>query len=173
MSGSGAVPLFCSLEQCGPMFDKEAAINRVKELIQPLLASRQAELVELTCRQEGSRVIVRLLVDTARGIRLNELSSLNQAIGAILDEHEVISSAYMLEVSSPGLDRPLKTGVDFERVIGRRVRVSTTIPVNSRREHVGELLSAGEEAIVLRLDGSEKIRILLSEIAYAVQEIKI
>ena len=155
------------------MLDKEALLARVKELVNPLLASRGAELVEISCRQEGSRVILKFLVDTVQGVRLNELSGLNQAIGAILEEHDVIPSAYMLEVSSPGLDRPLKTEADFNRVIGRRVRIITAIPVQSKKEHAGELIGAGEEAIVLRLDSGEKLRVLLSEIVHAVQEIQI
>ena len=153
--------------------DQELLVSQVKELIQPLLTSRQVDLVEITCRMEGSRVILRFLVDTVRGIRLNELSRLNQAIGAVLDEHSIIPSSYMLEVSSPGLDRPLKTAADFERVIGRRIKVRMLVPVQFKSEHAGQLLNAGEEAIVLELDTGDKLRVLLSEIAHAVQEIRI
>lgn len=155
------------------MFDKEAVLNRVKELIQPLLEARQAELVELTCRQEGSRAVLRLLVDTARGITVEDLSRLNQAIGAVLDEHDVIPERYLLEVSSPGLDRPLKALRDFERVLGRRIRVMTAAPVNSRREFAGELLGAGDQMITLRLDNGDKLQILLSDIVHAAQEIRL
>ena len=155
------------------MLDKEAILSRVKELIQPLLAARQAELVELACRQEGSRVVLRCLVDTAQGITLEELSRLNQAIGAVLDEHDVIPERYLLEVSSPGLDRLLKTLPDFERVLGRRIRVMTAASVNSRREFIGELLGASDHMITLRLDNGDKLQILLSNIAHAVQEIKL
>ncbi len=147
--------------------------RRVKDLVQPMLSSRQVELVELICRGTGGRILLRFLVDTAKGITVAELSSVNQAIGALLEEHDVVPLSYMLEVSSPGLDRPLKTPVDFERIIGRRVKVSTTVPVGFKREHVGELLNANEEAIVLKSDQGEKLRILLSEIAHAVQEIEL
>ncbi len=153
--------------------DQEAVDNRVRELIQPLLDSRQIQLVELTLRPAGGRVLVRCLVDTAKGITLDELGHLNQAIGAILEEHDVIPSAYLLEVNSPGLDRPLKTCSDFERVIGRRVKVSTTTVINDRREYVGELVGAGEEFITVKIDSGEKVRILLAQIAKAVQEIEL
>ena len=155
------------------MMDQEALITRVKELIRPVLSSRQAELVEMTFRYEGRRVFLRFLVDTARGITLNELREINRAIGAILDEHDLIPDRYMLEVSSPGLDRLLKAPLDFERVVGRRVRVQTLVEVNARWEYSGELVNAGEEAIVLKLDNGDKCRILLSEIARAAQEIRI
>ena len=155
------------------MLDKEAMVNRVKELVAPLLEGRQVELVELICQPQGGRLLLRFLVDTARGIRLDELGSLNQAIGALLDEHEVISDRYLLEVSSPGLDRSLKSPADFERLIGRRIRVMTVVAVNSRWEYAGELLNANEEAILLKLDSGERFQILLSQIARAVQEINL
>ncbi|MBI3333132.1 MAG: ribosome maturation factor RimP [Candidatus Omnitrophica bacterium] len=145
----------------------------MKELIEPLLGSRQVELVELTCQPQGGRFLLRFLVDTARGIRLDELSSLNQAIGALLDEHEVISDRYLLEVSSPGMDRPLRSQADFERLIGRRIRVTTAVPVNGRSDCRGELLGATEEAVFLRLDSGEKLQIQIAQIARAAQEISL
>lgn len=151
--------------------DTAFLVERIKGLIQPLLAGRQAELVELTCHPTGGRLLVRCLVDKSSGITVEELSRLNRAIGAVLDEHDAIAERYVLEVSSPGLDRPLKHAADFERVIGRRVKVLTRIPVGSGQEHRGELLNAGEEAIVLKLDSGEKRQIPLSEITHAAQEI--
>ncbi len=150
--------------------EQEAMTQRVTELVQPILASRQVDLVELTCRNAGPRVLVRILVDTARGIQMDELSHLNRAIGALLEEHDLIPSAYTLEVSSPGLDRPIKTPLDYERVIGRRIKISTNAPVNSKWEYAGELLNANEEAIVLKLDNGEKQQIPLSAINRAVQD---
>ena len=150
--------------------EQEAMTQRVTELVQPILASRQVDLVELTCRNAGPRVLVRILVDTARGIQMDELSHLNRAIGALLEEHDLIPSAYTLEVSSPGLDRPIKTPLDYERVIGRRIKISTNAPVNSKWEYARELLNANEEAIVLRLDNGEKQQIPLSAINRAVQD---
>ena len=155
------------------MFDEETIVNKVKELIAPVLANRQAELVDLICRPQGSRLLLRFLVDTPTGITVETLSHLNQAIGAVLDEHDAIPSTYMLEVSSPGLDRRLKTPLDFERVVGRRLKVTTAVPVNDKREHLGQLLSAGEEFLVLKLDSGEKLKIELSQIAHAVQEISL
>ena len=150
-----------------------AVLNRVRELIQPLLASRGVELVDLACHPGGGRLTLRLLVDTARGITIDELSGLNRSIGAVLEEHDVIPDRYLLEVSSPGLDRPLKTVADFERVIGRRVRVTTSAPVADGHEHRGEVLGANEEAVVLRLDSGEKRQVPLLLIAHAVQEVEI
>jgi len=153
--------------------DQTEILNRVRELIRPLLASRGVELVELTCHPGGGGLTLRCLVDTARGITLDEVSGLNRSIGAVLEEHDAIPDRYLLEVSSPGLDRPLKTAADFERVIGRRVKVSTSAPVADRQEHRGEVLGVNEEAVMLRLDSGEKLPIPFSQIHHAVQEIEI
>lgn len=154
-------------------YSLEEITKRVEELIRPLLANRLVELVELTCHPGGGRLTLRCLVDTARGITVQELSDLNHAIGAVLEEHDAVPGAYLLEVSSPGLDRPLKRWTDFERVIGRRVKVRTHVLVDSRLEHAGELLSANEEAVVLRLDSGDKIQIFLSQVASAVQDVQL
>lgn len=153
--------------------DYTATINRVRELVEPLLSARQAELVDLACHYGGGRLLIKCLVDTPRGITLDELSSLNRSIGAMLEEHDAISEPYVLEVSSPGLDRPLKRWTDFDRILGRRVRVFTSVPVDSRTEHRGELLAANEENIVLRLDNGDKLSIPLNQIVRAEQEIKL
>lgn len=154
------------------MMDQTAILNRMRELIQPLLSGRGMELVELSAHPGGGRLILRCLVDTARGVTLDELSGLNRSIGAVLDEQDVIPDRYTLEVSSPGLDRPLKLWTDFERVIGRRVRVTAAAPGEvSRKEHHGEVLGANEEAVVLMLDSGDKLQIPLSQITHAVQEI--
>ena len=153
------------------MENQEAILEKVKELVTPLLRSRKTELVELTCRQKGNGLVLRFLVDTAQGITIDELSALSQGIGAILDEHDVIPQRYFLEINSPGLDRPLKDWRDFERVFGRRVKVETLVPVNYRRQFLGKLLGANEETILLQLDTEEKVQIRLSEIVHAQQEI--
>ena len=162
---------FFVLQGIWTVMDTTAIANQVRNLIEPLLTSRRVELVELTCHYGGGRLVLRCLMDTVRGITLDELSNLNRAIGALLDEHEVVSEHYLLEVSSPGLDRPLKRWTDFDRVIGRRLRVVRAVQPGSSQEHRGELLSVNEEAIVLRLDSGDKLQIPLSEITYAVQEI--
>ena len=155
------------------MIDQTPLLNRVRELIQPLLVSRGVELVDLVCHPAGGRLILRCLVDTARGITLDELSGLNRSIGAVLDEHDAVPDRYLLEVSSPGLDRPLKTAADFERVIGRRVRVMTSVPLAGGQEHWGEVLGAGEELVTFRMDSGEKLQVPLSQIVRAVQDVSL
>lgn len=153
--------------------DYSATENRIRELIAPVLTARQVELVEMVCHPTGGRFLLRCLVDGPRGITLGELSWLSRAIGAVLEEHDAVPAPYLLEVSSPGLDRPLKRWTDFDRILGRRVRVFTSVPVEARTEHHGELLAANEETIVLRLDNGDKVSIGLTQIVRAEQEIKL
>ena len=147
-------------------------LDRVRELTQPLLASRQMELVELTCRPHGGGWVLRFLVDTTAGVRVGDLSSLNRSIGAILEEHDAVPERYTLEVSSPGLDRLLKSGRDFERVIGRRVKILTSAPVNDKQEHHGNVLGASDEVVSLKTDSGEKVLIPLAQIIHAIQEVE-
>lgn len=155
------------------MLDQTAILERIKELVQPLLTAKGVELVELTGKLGGGRFTIRCLVDTANGITVDELTGLNRSIGALIEEHDLIPDRYLLEVSSPGLDRPLKTARDFERVIGRRIKVTTSVPLAAQVEHKGEVLSASEEAVVLRLDSGDKLPIQLDQITHAVQEIEL
>ena len=79
--------------------DQTEIISRVTELTRPLLSARQMDLVELTCRQAGPQLVLRFLVDTARGVRLDELRSLNRAIRAVLDDTTV--AAALLRWTAP------------------------------------------------------------------------
>lgn len=153
------------------VMESEAVIQRVRALIEPLLAARRVELVELTYRREGPRHVLRLLVDTAAGVTVEELSRLNQAIGALLDEHEALGERYLLEVCSPGLDRPLKTTRDFERVIGRRVWMVIREPIQGVGELVGMVVSVGDEIVTMQLDHGATVRVPLSNVLKAAQEI--
>lgn len=144
---------------------------RVRPLVEPVLAARRVELVELTYRREGPRTVLRFLVDTAAGITVNECGALNQAIGALLDEHEVITEPYVLEVASPGLDRPLKTARDFERVIGRRVWMQLSEPVTGSHELTGTVASVGDDLVTVQLDRGDRVRVPLALMVRARQEI--
>ena len=153
--------------------------QRVRQWTAPLFESRRVELVELTCRREGARVVLRFLVDTASGITVDQCSALSHAIGAVLDEHDCVEGSYLLEVASPGVDRPLKTGRDFERVIGRRVRIQMgevlAMPQaaggRGAREVAGIVASVGDSIVTIRLDGGDLVRVPLAGVVSARQEV--
>ena len=124
-------------------------IERVKGLIKPFLEDKGAELVDITYRRESAGMTLRLLVDKDGGITLDDCTDINGAIGNILEENDVIYEKHTIEVSSPGLDRPLKTRRDFERAIGKKIHVHTYEPVNDKRDHEGTVSSVDDEKVVL------------------------
>ncbi len=96
---------------------------------------------------------LRLLVDTPEGIRIDECESVNKHLSEVLDKDDFIGEHYVIEVSSPGLDRPIKTDRDFERSMGKKLEVTTFAPVDGRRNHSGSLIGMDKEKIVLETDG--------------------
>ena len=127
--------------------------KRVAELIGPYLNENGIELVEITYRREQAGMTLRLLVDTPKGVRIDECEALNKYLSGLLDEQNVIEEHYVIEVSSPGLDRPIKTEKDFKRSMGRKLDVTTFGPIDGRRSHCGTLVGMDEENVVLEAGG--------------------
>ncbi len=124
-------------------------IERVKALADNYLKDHGIELVGIIYRRESPGMVLRLLVDTAQGITIEECEDLNKFLSEILDKEDVIEDRFVLEVSSPGLDRPLKTDRDFERVIGNELMITTFEPIEGRRTIEGKLASSGKDNIVI------------------------
>lgn len=117
----------------------EVLLEKLKELISPILAIDRVELIDIVFKAEGKGGILRLLVDKPYGITLNECSQLNRDISEALDKSGIIEGRYILEVSSPGADRPIITEKDFLRAKGKRVRIITKESICGMCEHIGEL----------------------------------
>jgi ribosome maturation factor RimP len=132
---------------------KADIVERVKGLVGPYLSENGIELVEITYRREQGGMTLRLLVDTPEGIKINECEGLNNYLSGLLDAEEVIGEHYLLEVSSPGLDRPIKTDRDFERVLGKDIEVTTYAPVDGRKTHEGRFVGMDKEKIVIEAGG--------------------
>ena len=117
----------------------------IRALIEPSLASSGLELWDV----ETGRGLVRVLVDTPSGIDLDTLSEVNRIVSPLLDEHPEVTPAgsYQLEISSPGVERPLRTVDHFRRYIGSQITVKTAELVGGTRRHKGLLRSAGDDSI--------------------------
>jgi ribosome maturation factor RimP len=111
------------------------------------------ELVDVEYRREGGQWVLRLFVDRPGGITLDDCSKVSRQIGDWLEVADIISHAYALEVSSPGIDRPLKKESDFERYQGRGVNVKTFGPVEGRKRFRGTLLGLREGKVEVEVDG--------------------
>ena len=127
-----------------------ALLNQVQALAEPILAERQMELIELTSRLQGRQQVIRLLVDKVGGVTLQECAKMNQRLGVALEAACLIEGSYLLEVSSPGLDRPLASRRDFERAIGEELVVELRVDEIRTKTVEGMLLAVQPEAIVLQ-----------------------
>ena len=136
----------------------EYLLDRIKELVYPLFTQKGYDLVDLVIRRESGRMILRILTDRPTGgITLDECAELNSKIGEILDEADLIQENFALEVSSPGLDRPLKTEKDFCRKIEKNVRVFLSEPIKEKMEFAGKLIKVTEGAIILLVNSYEVV----------------
>ena len=125
----------------------ETRLAQIQALIKPILEEQSLELVELICRPQGRQLLVRVLVDAVGGVTLRRCAKANQAIGQVLEEANAIDTGFLVEVSSPGLDRSLSTRRDFERAIGEDLRVEIIIAEDRTRELRGMVLAVQPEAL--------------------------
>lgn len=153
------------------MKDKMAV--KIEEIIAPVIASLGLELVDINFVKEGGRWFLRIFIDQPGGIGLEECQMVSEKISPLLDEKDPIAQAYILEVSSPGLDRPLKKLADFQRFCGREINLKSYEPIGGRRRFKGELVAATDQAVTLKVD-DENVVVPIDRIASArlVPEIK-
>lgn len=128
-------------------------IEQVKSLIAEYLQQNGVELVDISYKRESGGMTLRLLVDTLPGISIAECEAINNFLSETLDRENVIDQHYLLEVNSPGLDRPIKTDRDFERSMGRDLVVHTYERVDDKKDHSGRLIGMDKENIVMESEG--------------------
>jgi len=135
----------------------DATVQRVWQLAAPLAARAGVEIVEIEFRREGGRAgrVLRLYLDKEGGPSMDDLSRLSRALGEVLDAEDAVEGAYTLEVSSPGINRPLTRPEHFARFVGKRIRVRTRETIGGRRAFLGILGKVVEDRITLAQDGTE------------------
>ena len=139
-----------------------------------MTADRGFELVDVELKQAKSEKLVRIFVDRPGGIGLEDLQSVSEEVSAILDAEDPVPTSYTLEVSSPGLDRPLKTEADYRRFLGRLARISSYEPVDGRRHWSGRLTSFedGVVGVSLEKEGGAECRVPFVKIAHGRLEVE-
>jgi len=151
--------------------DREALINDFKLFLEGFFKERDLDFVELIYRYEGRDLFLRVLVDKFEGgITLDECARLNRELGNILDEKNILENRFILEVSSPGLDRNLKTENDFKRSINKRVRFFLNDYINGKLEWEG-IVNKVEGPVVFVDTGNGLIELPLVKINKAKREI--
>ena len=146
-------------------------IDRVRAVANSILISEGMELVEVEYRREPVGWVLRLTIDKEGGVTLDDCTRISQEMGRSLDIEDLIFNPYHLEISSPGLDRPLKNERDFIRFSERHIRVKTIDPIGKQKSFKGKLRKCLEGRIEMEMDGGI-VEIPLSNIARANLEVE-
>jgi ribosome maturation factor RimP len=153
--------------------DRKAIVQKAEGILAPLLKAEGLSLVDIVYQREQAGWVLRVLIDREQGITLVDCARVSREFGQLLDVEDVIPASYRLEVSSPGLDRPLKKEADFIKYTGRRVRIKTKDKISERRNFKGALLGYSEGKVMVKVDGSEVFAIPLSAILKANLELEV
>lgn len=128
----------------------DGIVRRAWEVLEPELDSLGFELVEIEYGREDAGYVLRLYIDRTGGVTIDHCVEVSRYVGPVLDKEDFIEGAYNLEVSSPGIDRPLRKPVDFTRFAGEPIKVETVAAMAGRRRYAGRL--AGYEDGLIAID---------------------
>ncbi|MFH0855302.1 MAG: ribosome maturation factor RimP [Candidatus Omnitrophota bacterium] len=135
--------------------DKEALVNELRICLSDYCKSRDLDLVDVIHRYEGKDLFLRVLIDKPEGgINLGECALINRELAEALDAKDFLRQRYILEVSSPGLDRPLKTEADFKRLLNKNVKFFLNGYINSKLEWDGIINKVSEGKVYISIKGS-------------------
>jgi ribosome maturation factor RimP len=129
--------------------NKAMITGQVTDLIEPILHEMDFELVDVDYLSEHGKWVLRIYIDRAGGVTIDDCARISGELGDLIDIKDIVRHEYVLEVSSPGLNRPLKNEADFARVIGKKVKVKMRMPVNGRRNFSGYLKDVRDHIIYI------------------------
>jgi ribosome maturation factor RimP len=151
---------------------KEDTCSIVSGIAQPILTAMGLELVDIEFGRVGPDAVLRLFIDKEGGIMLDDCAGFSRELSLILDVEDVIACNYSLEVSSPGLDRPLKKQADYDRFAGRLIKVRTYQPFlddsgNKRKTFLGKLVGLSGGVVKMTLSEGQTASIPIEQVAKA------
>lgn len=129
----------------------------LRDRLADIVTAMGYQFVGCEWQRQGRSTLLRIYIDHESGITVEDCARVSRQVSAMLDVEDPVKERYTLEVSSPGLDRPLFEMAHYQKYIGSRVKVSLYTPVNNRRRFVGELLQVNEMNIHLMVDAEEVI----------------
>ena len=138
----------------------EMLSEKIRAIVTPTLKVLSLELIELSVQRRTKKIAIEIIADRiGGGITIEECGQINRQLNNIIEQQQLLAADqdYVIEVCSPGLDRPLKTAVDFARMIGRQVRFCLLQAVEQKYEYVGEVKSIREQEVVIS-SSEEKIK---------------
>lgn len=147
--------------------DTRRIIERIREILIPVLDQLGLELVEITLRVEGGRWILRVTIDREDGVQVQHCTAVSRELSVHLDVEDLIPVKYYLEVSSPGLDRPLKDESDFERFTGRLVKIRTNRSIAGRKKISGTIEGIEGGVVSVLLENDIRLEVPVEDISSA------
>ena len=147
------------------MSRREEYEQQTETLLEPIVTELGFELVDVEYVKEGSDYYLRVYADKEGGITINDCEIVNRALGDLLDQEDYISDAYILEVSSPGLTRPLKKENDFKRSIGKVVEIKTFVKINGAKEFEGVLKAYDDATVTIEFEDETEVTISRKDIS--------
>lgn len=145
----------------------EEIAERARALSEPVVTSQGMELIEVEFVTERGRPILRFYIDKPGGVTLDDCQAISREVEGLLEVEDPIPGRYFLEVSSPGLDRPLRRAEDFRRYEGRLARVRLREPREGRRRFTGRISSVTSGNVTLILEDGERVELPLAQVAKA------
>ena len=150
-----------------------AGIEQVTPVIESKLKELGLELFDVRFFNAGSRSILRITIDAPGGVKIGDCERVSNELSLLLDvENFSPNRPYTLEISSPGIDRPLKTPRDYRRITGRPVILHLTNGINGKKTIQGEVVGCTDEILTLKLDESQQVGIELKDIYRGKEEIR-
>ena len=129
--------------------------QKVEQLLKEPVGALGFELCDVEFAKEYGDWVLTLYIDKPGGVTIDDCEQVSRAVDPLLDEADPIEQAYMLSVSSLGLDRPLKKDADYQRNLGKRIEIKLFAPKDGKKEFVGELIAFDETSLTVRLDKGE------------------
>jgi len=150
--------------------ERDEILGRVRALAEPLIADADMELVDLELVGGRGNYIIRVLIDKPAKVTLQDCVTVNRELSDLMDVEDPMPYRYTLEVSSPGMDRPFKSVRDYERALGKLVKIITVEPIDEKLEHVGVLESCSNNEVSVVINDKPRI-ISLNVVAKALREL--
>lgn len=132
--------------------EESELISEVWNLLEPVVEAQGMEILEIEYRRESAGWVLRIFLDSERGVSVEDCAQISRIAGDLLDAADLIQTPYNLEVSSPGIDRPLRKPEHFQKYIGNIIAIRTVSPIQERRNFKGRLKDASPEGVVLECD---------------------
>ena len=132
---------------------EEEIKEKIREIIEIPILKKNMELVDLEWRRERHGWVLRIFIDKPGGVTVEDCAKISGIVGEILDKEDIIHHSYVLEVSSPGIERPLVKKEDYERFRGEKAKITLKTPISGRRNFTGIIIGIKNDLVQMEVEG--------------------